>query len=830
MKGILEKLRAYFFVILTIAAACAGVYRLMKLQIVEGDSYLQKSRTTTVETQVIDAPRGEIVDASGNALVSNKSCFNVIVDKAFFPSDNSEINRIILRTAEILREEGSDWEDILPISKALPFAVDDTNENKVTEMRRHIGVQIYASPDQCIAAMCDNYGISDDYSAEEKRLIAGVRYTMDKRNFSVANTYTFSEDISMNTVIKIKEASFELDGIDIIEDAARTYGEGDVVPHLIGTVGAIDAEEYAELKAKGYAMDDSVGKSGIELAMESTLRGQKGTRTIEMQDGRAVSDVVSEEAVPGNTVKLTVDSDYQRDVQTILENHISWLQNQTLPDAAGTSADAGAIVVLNAKTGALLAAATAPTYNLNDYINSYSEVASRPNSPLTNRAVNGLYRPGSTFKTITATAALNEGIINTNTIIRCNSVYDYWEDYKPKCTGWHGSINVVTALKESCNIFFYETGRIMGIDTLRSYAELFGFGGEAGLETGRGLKRGYIACPETYDILGMDWQAGNIVQTAIGQSETAVTPLQMAAQAMTIANKGTRYQTYMVDSVYTYNMESLVSKTQPVIAAQIPDKTGYTFDTVIEGMKQAADFTEYNYPKPREKDYYTGKYLLSDLPCEAAIKTGTPQMTSQEDTGSAFIGFYPADDPEIAFAGFIEHGEYSKFMVRQIIEAYYNEDYEISLLSEGYVPKEHEPSDVLSDTEEDSSEDGFYEDTYTETETARTEPEEPETEPEETELTEPEEAAEVTEAPSETVTDTAETMPELPETEIFSDTLPPADIPAVTAPTVTMPPVTEEEQTVSAPDTKTSVSEAPESSAENDEIPTDSDTPPPESE
>lgn len=810
MKGILEKLRAYFFVILTLTAAFAGIYRLMKIQIVEGDSYLQKSRTTTIETQVIDAPRGEIVDASGNALVSNKSCFNVIVDKAFFPSNNSEMNRIILRTAQILAEAGSDWADILPVSKTVPFSIDDSKEEKLTEMRKHIGVQIYATPEQCIAAMCDNYGISDEYSDIEKRLIAGVRYTMDKRNFSVANTYTFAEDISMDTVIKIKEASFELDGIDIIEAAVRTYGDGDVIPHLIGTVGAIDAEEYAELKAKDYAMDDSVGKSGIELAMESTLRGQKGTRTIEMQDGQAVSDMVTEEAVPGNTVKLTVDSDFQRNVQTILENHISWLQNQTLPDAAGTDADAGAIVVLDVKTGALLAAATAPTYNLNDYISNYSEVASQPNSPLTNRAVNGLYRPGSTFKTITATAALNEGIINTNTMIRCTGVYDYWEDYKPKCTGWHGSINVVTALKESCNIFFYETGRIMGIDTLRSYAEMFGFGGEAGLETGRGIKKGYIAGPETYDLLGLDWQAGNIVQAAIGQSETAVTPLQMAAQAMTIANKGTRYQTYMVDSIYTYNMESLVSKTEPVIAAQIPDKTGYTFATVIEGMKQAADFTEYSYPKPRESDYYTGKYLLSDLPDAAAIKTGTPQMTSQEDTGSAFIGFYPADDPKIAFAGFIEHGEYSKFMVRQIIEAYYNEDYEIAPLSDGYVPKEHDVIDetaeeeITEETAYETENDEWYAETYEETTVTETEP-----------MTETEEFSETTITETSQVTETVTELEETP-------------APTETASAVTEPPVPDVDQTVPAPDTETVTENSHDENIPSEEPSVETDPSPPE--
>lgn len=206
----------------------------------------------------------------------------------------------------------------------------------------------------------------------------------------------------------------------------------------------------------------------------------------------------------------------------------------------------------------------------------------------------------------------------------------------------------------------------MGIDMIADYASQYGLGENTCLETG-GYK-GKIATPDTI----LDWQAGLIVQVAIGQSETAVTPLQMAVQASTIANRGVRLQPYMVDSIHTYNMEELVSKTEPAVVHTIPDKTGETFDLVIDGMKRAAAFSPYSYPA--QKDYYT-PYLLTDLPKEAAIKTGTPQMTTAEDTGSAFIGFYPADDPEIAFSGFVEHGEYSKFMIRQIIEAYYDKNY-----------------------------------------------------------------------------------------------------------------------------------------------------------
>lgn len=670
MQKFLDRLRAVFFFLILVGMVSLCVIDLMKIQIVDGAEYLEKTLTTRMATQIITSPRGEIVDRDGDEIVSNKTGFNVIVEKAFFPSDNSEINRVINGIAKILGEDGVTWIDTLPITAEQPYEYLEARDTDVVKLKKNIGMQPYATADDCIAELCKIYGIDESYTEREKRIIAGVRYEMFIRSFSLSNRYTFAEDIPMDTVVRLKEASYTLDGLDIVEEAIRIYEAGDVAPHLIGTVGAIDAEEYAENKENGYALNDVIGKAGIEKAMEAELRGEKGTRTLELLNGAVVSDTVTKEAVPGNTIQLTLDIDYQRDVQEILENHILWLNNQTSTKAKGKDANAGAIVVLDAKNGALLAAATSPTYDINDYLTNYASVVGGANAPLTNRATNGLYRPGSTFKTVTATAGLNEGIINRNSIIRCNNTYTYWEDYKPKCTGWHGGINVVTAIEKSCNIFFYEVGRIMGIDTLSDYAYQYGLGSDVYLETGG--SRGYFATPETLQKNGLEWNAGLVVQAAIGQSETGVTPLQMAVQACTIANKGVRYQPHLVDSIHTYNMEEVVSVTEPTVVHTIPDKTGETFDLVIQGMKQAANFVAYSYPAVR--DYYT-PYLLTDLPEQAAIKTGTPQMTSKEDTGSAFIGFYPADDPVIAFSGFVEHGEYSKFMIKQIIEAYYDKNY-----------------------------------------------------------------------------------------------------------------------------------------------------------
>ncbi len=694
MKEFVDTLRFVILLLLTLAAAAAGTIQLMKIQLVDGSEYYKKSLSTTESVQSIDAPRGQIVDKDGEFLVSNKSGYNIIAQKAFFPMDDPEANEVVLRTARLIESEGLEYEDILPISKTSPFEFDQQREKDVERLRKNIGVQIYATAEECLIAMAKKYSIYADYTSEEVRIIAGIRYTMECRDFSVSNRFVFTKDVPMSAVVRIKERSAELSGIDVAEEAIRVNNVGDVVPHLIGTVGAISAEEYANLKTEGYDLSDTVGKGGIEYAMEKTLRGTKGERRFEFTAGLVSKDTIVSEPTPGRSIKLTVDSDYQRDIQQILENHITWLNNQTSPDRKGEGANAGAIVVLDVKSGALLAAATAPTYDLLDYIDDYSAVAGGSNAPLTNRATSGRYRPGSTFKTVTATAALNEGVITQYTTVDCQKYYTYWEDWvpPPECTGWHNRLNVVEALRESCNVFFYDVGRITGIETIAKYASYYGLGEEMGLEIGRGRKIGFIASPETFDERGLDWQVGNVIQAAIGQSDTYVTPLQMAAQAMTIANGGVRYKTYMVDSIYDYSLEHIISKTKPTVAQTIEDKTGYTFDSVKEGMKEAARFDEYPvYPKCH--DYYTRDYLLTSLPKRAAIKTGTPQMTSKSDTGSSFIGFYPADDPEIAFSGFVEHGEYSKFMIKYVIEAYYRSD---------YIPEElrvkEDPAAALSDT------------------------------------------------------------------------------------------------------------------------------------
>lgn len=718
MKDILERLRTAFLAIIVIISVALGIIRLMNVQIVNGDSYLQQSEFTSVYTQKIKAVRGEIVDSEGNPIIGNKIGFSIIIDDTYFPSDNKEANEVLIQTVKILEEANLKYNETIPITDTVPYEFKSNRDSDIEKLKSMIGVNVYATAENCIDKLIDDYEISQkDYNEKEQRILAGIRYEMKLRDFSLANTFTLCEDVPIEIVTKLKELSVRLKGIDVSEDAVREINIGDVIPHEIGTIGPIYAEEYEELKKKGYAMNDTVGKHGIEKALEDELRGKDGTRTITLLNGEVVSAETTQEPKGGHTVKLTVNSNFQRDLQSILVNFMSDLRTQP----AYSGVNCGSIVVLDVKSNAILGMATAPTYDLKDYKSNYEEISNAEDYPLINRATYGLYRPGSTFKTITATAGLNTGIITGESTYRCENKATFWDIDDWNCTGWHNDIAVAGALRVSCNIFFYELGRRLGIDKITEYASMYGYGQHTGIETGD--KKGYIANPQTFNELNIDWTVGQVLQAAIGQSETNVTPLQMAGVASTIANGGVRYKTHLVDSIYDYSMDNELKKKEPEIAKKINLNYDYVYDYVVNGMVQAS---ENNFPE---------KYSLSNLGFSVAIKTGTPQnwRNGNEICDSCFIGFAPAYDPEIAFAGIIEEGEYSKYMIRSIIQAYYrnfSEDGSYPGGSINYLPT---PAADAKKNEDPSATDANTDETEATNETEA---------PEETEATDETEAAE----------------------------------------------------------------------------------------
>lgn len=653
MKTISERIKIILSVIFVLIMGILGSMRLMKIQVVSDKENNNigsplAERNTITYTQSSNATRGDIIDLFGKPIVQSKIVYNIVLEKAFFPDENQESNQILLDIYKLLKEKSYTMELDLPISKTKPYKFNGTDEESL-ELKKRINVNIYATAENCIDKFISDYKISDEYSLEEKWIISAMRYQLDLKDFALNNDFMLAENVSEDIIIEIKAKSITLKGVDIRESSERKIIQGNVLPHEIGTVGPIYAEEYEELSQKGYAMNDTVGKSGIEYVMEETLRGKNGIEELTISNNAVVDSKIITPTENGKTVKLTIDSKYQKTLQSILEN---FLDNYS--GYGAYSSDCGAIVVLDAKTGAVRGMATAPSYDLNDYIENYEEVLNAENNPLMNRATDGLYRPGSTFKTITATGGLNEGLIDGDTYFYCGHIMDYY-GIPFQCTGYHDYISVSRALTVSCNIFFYELAKKLTIDGLVKYQNLYGLGQHTGIETGDSA--GYIASPENYNDLGLPMYAGDVIQSGIGQGEMGITPLQLACVANTIANEGVRYKPYIIEGIYDPITGECIEKTKPVINETIKLNYDYVYDYIEEGMIGASLNMPY-------------EHSLANFGFDVAIKTGTPQTRNNTSQNSLFIGYAPADDPVLAFAGIIEDGEYSKHMIDDIIKAY----------------------------------------------------------------------------------------------------------------------------------------------------------------
>ncbi|MCL2018663.1 MAG: penicillin-binding transpeptidase domain-containing protein [Oscillospiraceae bacterium] len=680
----LEKLNFLFRFAVLIAVMIVfgflGLTRLMKIQIVDGAYYAGLAERSFTATQSIQAARGQIVDSEGRLLNTNNIVYKVIVQRAFLPIGGE--NEVIRRTLLILDENNETWLDSVPITMTAPFSFLDVSEGEIEDFKRGIGVNIDASVENCIKALFDNYEITD-YEPETARAVAGVRYEMKLRDFSQHNRFTLAEDISFDTLVALKERSVSLPGVDIVEEPMRVYLDSGVMAHTRGSIGRISAEEYTEYKEQGYSLNDTIGKTGIELSMESILRGDNGIRTIERNlQGVALSDEITVSTKPGNSIKLTIDSRFQQDLQTMLQNHIYWLRtlDQTYSDTRynmrGINSQGGAVAVIHVKTGRVLGLASYPTYDINDYILNYETVLNAELTPLLNRASSGLYRPGSSFKPVTSVAGLNNNIVNRNSTVPCGGTYTFFDDYQPHChlRGGHGAMNVVNALRVSCNIYYYDIGRRMGIDALVECTNALGIGVNLGLETG-GLT-GRMTTPEIYEqLMGHPLSDGDTIQAAIGQSETLVTPLHLAVAAATIANHGVRYKPFLVDSVWNYDFTELVYKTEPQVVSTYAADRPDVWSAVHDGMVTVGDSLLWP---------VGGTSQLIYLPSKAAVKTGTPQAVN-DTYNSVIMGYYPEDDPEIAFAVIIENSEFSRNLVRNIIDSYFYDAYEPDINEDGLV-------------------------------------------------------------------------------------------------------------------------------------------------
>ena len=609
-------------------------------QILHGGENRAKSISSNAASETVTASRGIITDRNGKVLVSNRLAYTLVFDRSGF-DDDAALNAAILRLVQLCEETGTGWNDTLPIGRVGNFlrysnARSETFDKFIEKNDLTSG----ASGRQLLSELRELYHVDESLSEREARLIVGVRYELHSRD-----SYTFAEDVSTEVLSLITDGRYE--GVTIRTASARVYNTA-LAAHILGTIGPIWQEEwsssedtgYVGYADKGYSMNDLVGKDGVEKAFESYLRGMDGRRLITTDEtGKITGELYTREPQPGGTVALTLDIDLQADVEAALAETISGMIDKDSNERGGAAA------VVSVGTGEVLALASYPTYDLSTFNEDYDELVNDQRLPMFNRATQGIYAPGSTFKMVTAVAALESGIITPSSIIQDRGIYTYYKDPQPMCwiysqTGsTHGRINVSQAITDSCNYFFYEVGRLTGIRTLDSYASQFGLGQSTGIEIGD--SSGVLASPEWAESHDQEWTDGQTITAAIGQSYNLFTPLQLANYVATLVGGGDHYQAHLLKNVKAYDNSRLLYMYdgEPMNTVEISDST---LSAVTRGMHELT---------------VSGSvaYAFENCVVSAGAKTGSAQVGTDIDNG-VFVAYAPYEKPEIAVAIVIEKG------------------------------------------------------------------------------------------------------------------------------------------------------------------------------
>ena len=609
-------------------------------QILHGGENRAKSISSNAASETVTASRGIITDRNGKVLVSNRLAYTLVFDRSGF-DDDAALNAAILRLVQLCEETGTGWNDTLPIGRVGNFlrysnARSETFDKFIEKNDLTSG----ASGRQLLSELRELYHVDESLSEREARLIVGVRYELHSRD-----SYTFAEDVSTEVLSLITDGRYE--GVTIRTASARVYNTA-LAAHILGTIGPIWQEEwsssedtgYVGYADKGYSMNDLVGKDGVEKAFESYLRGTDGRRLITTDEtGKITGELYTREPQPGGTVALTLDIDLQADVEAALAETISGMIDKDSNERGGAAA------VVSVGTGEVLALASYPTYDLSMFNEDYDELVNDQRLPMFNRATQGIYAPGSTFKMVTAVAALESGIITPSSIIQDRGIYTYYKDPQPMCwiysqTGsTHGRINVSQAITDSCNYFFYEVGRLTGIRTLDSYASQFGLGQSTGIEIGD--SSGVLASPEWAESHDQEWTDGQTITAAIGQSYNLFTPLQLANYVATLVGGGDHYQAHLLKNVKAYDNSRLLYMydDEPMNTVEISDST---LSAVTRGMHELT---------------VSGSvaYAFENCVVSAGAKTGSAQVGTDIANG-VFVAYAPYENPEIAVAIVIEKG------------------------------------------------------------------------------------------------------------------------------------------------------------------------------
>ena len=666
--------RTWTLAVIAIIAALIFVGRLYSLNIVHGAEYLERATKRISRTETITAPRGEISDRFGRPLVTNRMSFSVVFDATTW--DKEKRGEVLSTLISLCEAAGQEYTDTFPVSKTYPYAYiygakeGYLAENDIAEFVKKRKWDENPSAEKLVELLAERY----DVKIEDKTMlvkVVGVLFDMELCGFSKSTPYTFAHDADRTLVTRIKEHSRNLPGAMISVEPIREY-KTSAAAHILGRVGIIYKEEYAGYKEKGYKMTDLVGKEGIEKAYENYLRGVDGSRTTETTSSGKTTTVLYEDApTVGKNCYLTIDLKVQEAAEKALTEIVPKLRREGNQRRGGINAKGAALVAVEVKTGGLLACASYPTFDITQYSKKYKELSSDPLLPLFNRAISGTYPPGSTFKMITAYAALKNGIITPKETMLTKGKYMYYApSVTPMCDIFrqygktHGKINVSEAIKVSCNYFFYDVGRRTGIDLIASTARAFGLGEKEGIEID-GEVRGIVASREYREEKGKVWYPGETLSAAIGQSDTMVTPLQLANYVAQLVNRGVRYKPHLLKSVREpdTNEEILSEKCEVSGKVDMPDDV---YNAIIEGLHAGA-----------QESGGTSYAVFGSYPISVGGKTGSAQAPG--GSHAVYVAFAPVEDPEIAVAVIVENGGQGSripSVARDVFDAYFASNFE----------------------------------------------------------------------------------------------------------------------------------------------------------
>ena len=671
----INRLKDKYFVL---SAICLVLFlfiliQLIKLQIVQSELYVEKSESHLSTEETIPAPRGKILDRYGRPIVVNRLGFSV----AFCDTAMSEdkLNDLILNTIELFEKNNDEYIDTFPIELSNGKYVfeygnleGDALETKIRNAKFAMGISDNYNADQCMNVLKDKFGIDNRYTPEQIRDIVAIRYEMVTRDFVNNGTLNFSSDVSINSISAIEENSEMFSGLKVSSAPVREYVHGSMAAHILGRVGIIYQEEYEQLKDSGYGLNSVIGKDGLEKTLEQDIRGVDGKKSVSQIVG---SDAKIEEiaAIAGNNAMLTIDIDLQKVAEKSLADTIESIKESSWEkdDNAGSDVGGGAVVVQDVKTGEILAMANYPTFNPQTFNRDYDTLSSDASNPLFNRAISGTYPPGSVFKVLTTIAAMEENVVDAATIIEDKGQYEYY-DQVFNCwifseTGTtHGPMDAANALKNSCNYYYYEVGKNLGVTKLVEYGKKMNLGETTGIEI-EGEVSGVLASEEyKKNNFNEIWYPGDPLQMAIGQSYNLFTPLQLANFTSTIANKGTIFKPYLTKCIRDSKTGEIISSTTPVKknTIQISDST---YDAVSTGMR----LVSYD---------GTAASIFGDFPIETCSKTGSSQVNGGSANG-VFVTYAPYNNPQIAISIVVEKAG-SGSIIAPIAKAIYSEYFNLN--------------------------------------------------------------------------------------------------------------------------------------------------------